>query len=123
MKIKQPISSLRQLIIEDIKSIPYFIDPKKPNHYDIWILLQLVIRIISKTVDKCILEPILIKLINDQIRSCTDSILELVEEDIMEIEISAFISEKIDKYYDLSLELELYEVCENLKKLRKIYNE
>jgi hypothetical protein len=121
MKTIKPIDNLRTLMIKDIKSIPYFIDPTILGHADIWMSLQLIIRILSKMTTESILTDRRIQIYHDQIQDSINYILLNIDQDIMQMEVSYYIEKRLQEYEAKSLELELYEVCSNLQKFRKLY--
>src|ERR1035437_3412697 len=107
------IEKLRRLITKDIETIPYFIDTKNIRGKHIWESLQLLLRIMSKLTNEKVLTD---KKINDYIQMTADTSLVLVEaidNDLLEIEISQYIMDRLDFYQEMSIELELFEVTQN----------
>ena len=121
MKTIKPIDKLRQVMIKDIKSIPYFIETTLSSHADIWASLQLIIRIISKMTTESILTDRRVGVYHDQVQECIEYILDIADSDLLEMEISLFLDKRLETYESKALELELYEVCSNLQKFRKLY--
>lgn len=117
------IHQLRRMFISDLTRIPYFIDTKSLKHKTIFEFLQIIIRIISRLSSPSILSERTIKLYNDQTEECITQMLELAKDDeILELELSWYILSLLEKYEEKALELELYEVCENIKRYKSIYN-
>jgi hypothetical protein len=117
------IDQLRKLFLNDLRKIPYFINTKSAKHKAIFDYLQIIIRVLSRLSNESVLSQRTIKEYNDQTEECIRQMLELAKDDeILELELSWYILDLLDKYEQRALELELYEVCENIKRYKTIYN-
>lgn len=116
------ITLLRNEFMKDITKIPYFIDGKSSLHKNIWEHLQMIVRIISKLSSEAILPQTTI----ERLILSTSQYLYYINElnkdaRIIDFEIAHYILSLIEKYEEIALDLELYEVCENLKNYKSIY--
>jgi hypothetical protein len=118
------LNKIRNFYAADIIKIPYFIDTKSPSHRNIWRDLQSITRILSKLIDKHILTD---KQILEHKENVDYFMFHIFESegitDVLEVELSWYIISLIETYELKALDLELYEVCENLKRYKKIYIE
>lgn len=116
-----PINIVRDLIVDDITRIPYFINTKSESSKNVWSYLQFILRALSKLTNENVLSDKKVQDYNDQIQECIELILLTLDNDELEIEISYYILSRIERYEAKALELELYEVCANFTKFKKLY--
>jgi len=115
------VEELRSHFYDDLKNIPYFIDTRSNRHKNIWSILQIVIRIISRLSNEQILTDKKIQTYIDQTNECVVLILNSIDDPELEIEISHYILTLLEKYEQMALDMELYEVCSNISRYKKLY--
>jgi hypothetical protein len=120
-KENNELVSIRDTMLKDISSVPYWVDTKKIEDVEVWNCVRSIISIISKCTAPRILTE---RTINNYIFEVNEYILDitlLAIEESIEIESSHFVINAIEKYLQLAVELEQYEICENLFNFKKKY--
>jgi hypothetical protein len=112
------IEILRKEIVKDITEIPPFLDG---NHLDIWVEVQIILRLISKLTNEKVLTQTKIRIISEQVNSRVDLLLEISRDINIDIHISNYIDKCIKKYLNFAINNELYEICQNIKNFKKLY--
>jgi hypothetical protein len=117
-----PIEQLRREFIYDLQRVPYFIDGKVSFHKMIWENLQYLIRLMSRLTNETILPDHKINSILLETEVCLYTIHELNKKALItDIELSYYILSLLEKYEDKAVDLELYEVCENILRYKTKY--
>lgn len=109
------------LCMRDHRWTPIFFEDDNIEHKQVWNLLQKIIWEISKLCHKKILDKSTIVDIALHIQMISKCINEVSNDCELNKRIYKLIYKNIDKYINESIELELYEITENLNKLKNVY--
>ena len=119
----KPIDELRNIIKSEAGRIPDFVNVAETHSKMISLNLKEIYVLISKLTNENILSTNSINVILNRVDDVIDEILDLVHyEPDIQITLSNLIIDCIERYKVIAIELELYEVAENLTAFEERYN-
>lgn len=123
MKFKstQDGNEVFKICMRDHRWTPLFFEDDNIEHKQVWNLLQKIFMEISKLCISNVLDKSYIRDRALNIEMISRCINETSNDCELNKRIYKLIYKNIDKYIALSLEFELYEITENLTKLKKVY--
>lgn len=112
----EDLNRLRKEMVNDVTNIPDFIDTKTETGRAQWELIKYIIRVISKLTENRILPVSVIYQRNNEVSAAMDHLIEITTDNFIFLLIFEMILNSIEKYIMRCLDMELYEVAENIRK-------
>ena len=110
------LNKLRKEMVSDVSTIPDFIDTYSEVGRDQWELIKYIIRVISKLTENRILSTYSIQQRSNEANEVVEHLLDITTDNYIFLLIFEMILDCLEKYTMRCLELELYEVAENIRK-------